>query len=401
MGNRIKNGIRGTDFLLYLTCIVTSAFGCLMVYSATRNDALEAGRFMDTECLVMILASAAGIVFCLIISFIDYNSIVRLWPVIGAVCLLLIIALFKWGEAPADRPNARCWLTIFQIGDRKVTFQPSELAKVGFLVTFSAHLDRVRNEINKIKNVALLTFHALIPIGLIILTDDLGSAIIFGFMFIGMMFAAGLHLRYFAIAGGAFAAAAPLLWTKFLSNFHRQRILAIYYPQALSRSVYNTRIYQQQRAVDAIGSGGFFGDGLFKGTYTQSAAGIPVNESDMVFSVVGEELGFIGGFLLLAALAFIILRIIHTGKESHNLTGAVICYGTAFMIAVQVLMNIGMCLKLLPCIGITLPFISAGGSSGLCVYLALGLVMSIYRFNHSSPEPENFSYSRLMTPFGE
>ena len=400
MNNRLKQFIKGTDFILYIICILTSAFGCLMVYSATRNEAITNGLLIGRECLIMIIASAIGIALCIVISMIDYNSVVRIWPVIGGVCLLLIGALFIWGKAPADRPDARCWLPIIETGSFSVDFQPSELAKIGFLVTFAAHLDLVKNEINKLKNLLLLTIHALIPIGLIILTDDLGSAMIFGFMFIGMMFAAGLKIRYFAMAAGAFAAVSPILWTKFLSNFHRQRILAVYYPEALSESVYKAKIYQQQRAVNAIGSGGLLGDGLFKGTYTQSPSGVPVNESDMVFSVVGEELGFVGGILLLAALVFICARVMQTGRKSATLHGAIICYGTAFMISSQVIMNIGMCLKLLPCIGITLPFISAGGSANMCVYFAIGLCMSVYRYNKNNVS-ENFRYVGYNTPFAE
>ncbi len=377
MNDRLKNSFKETDFLLLFGCLAASVYGFLMVHSATRNDALESGLPLSRELIVMIVSAAIGILFCIIISFFDYNSIERMWFFVAAVCLLLILALFVWGEAPEDRPNAKCWLpTPFG-----VYFQPSELAKVGFLITFSNHVERVRRDMNKPLNVLLLTLHALVPIGLIILTDDLGSAIVFGFMFTGMMFMAGLKIRYFVAAFGAIAAAVPVLWTKFLSNFHRQRILAIYYPEALSETVYKARIYQQQRAVNAIGAGGLFGDGLFKGTYTQSEAGIPVNESDMVFSVVGEELGLVGGILLLAILAFICLRIIKTAKCAYNVSGSLICYGTVFMISSQAVMNIGMCLKLLPCIGITLPFISAGGSANLCIYLAIGLVLSVYRFN--------------------
>lgn len=400
MKSRLISIIKGTDWILYLVCIITSAFGCLMVYSATRNSAMANNLFMGRECLIMIVSAAIGIVLCFFISIIDYNSISRIWLFVGAVCLLLILSLFVWGEAPADRPNARCWLPIIKSDSITVFFQPSELAKSGFLVTFATHLNMVKGEINKLKNVILLTIHALIPIGLIIMTDDLGSALIFAFMFIGMMFIAGLKLRYYAMAFGAVIAVSPLLWTRFLSAFHRQRILAIYYPESLSKTVYEARIYQQQRAVNAIGSGGFFGDGLFKGKYTQSPAGIPVNESDMVFSVVGEELGFLGGILLLCVLAFICIRIIIIGRKSATLTGSAICFGTAFMISSQVVMNIGMCLKMLPCIGITLPFISAGGSANMCIYLAIGLVMSVYRINRNDGL-STLGYNSIITPFTE
>lgn len=395
----IKYHIKETDLLLYITCILTSAFGALMVYSATLHDAVKDGDAISRECLLMIVASGVGILACFFISYLDYTALVRLWPFLGGVCLILVLLLFPFGDAPSDRPDAKCWLPIIKTDGFSVNFQPSELAKIGFIITFTAHIDAVKNNINSIKNIILLTLHALVPIGLIIITGDLGSAIVFAFMFVGMMFVSGVKLRYFAVAIGAVIAVLPILWVKFLSNFHRQRILAIYYPQALSEQAYKTIVYQQQRAINAIGSGQLFGDGLFKGTYTQNGS-VPVNESDMVFSVVGEELGFFGCIALLAVLAFIIIRIISVGRKSRNLIGSLLCYGTAFMIGAQVIINIGMCLMLLPCVGITLPFISAGGSSNLCVYFGIGIVMSVYRFN-ANREPINFRLVNISTPFSE
>lgn len=396
----LKHTLRETDLLLYITCILTSAFGALMVYSATMNAAAKSGLTLSRDCLIMICASALGIILCAFISLVEYNAIISLWPIAGGVCLLLLLALFIWGDAPSDRPDAICWLPIIKTETFTLKFQPSELAKIGFIITFTAHIDAVKDDINRVKNVLLLTLHAFVPMGIIVVTGDPGSAIIFGLMFVGMMFVAGVKLRYFAIAICAAVAAAPVIWVKFLSNLHRQRILAIYYPSALSESVYNKVIYQQQRCVNAIGSGKLLGDGLFKGTYTQSAAGVPVNESDMVFSVVGEELGFLGAIGLLAVFAFIIIRIVSVGRRSRNISGSLLCYGTALMIGSQVIINIGMCLMLLPCIGITLPFVSAGGSSNLCIYFAIGMVMSVYRFN-CDRDPVNFRLTNINTPFAE
>lgn len=396
----IRHTLKETDFLLYIACILTSAFGALMVYSATMNEAASSGLTISRDCLIMICASVLGIILCIFISLVEYNAMISLWPIVGGVCLLLLLSLFIFGDAPTDRPDAKCWLPIITTETFSLKFQPSELAKIGFIITFTAHIDAVKDDINRVKNVLLLTGHALIPIGIIVLTGDPGSAIIFGLMFVGMMFVAGVKLRYFIIAACGVVAAAPLLWVKALSNLHRQRILAIYYPSALSESVYNKVIYQQQRCVNAIGSGKLLGDGLFNGTYTQSAAGVPVNESDMVFSVVGEELGFIGAVGLLAVLAFIVIKIINVGRHSRNISGSLLCYGTAFMIGSQVIINIGMCLMLLPCIGITLPFVSAGGSSNLCIYFAIGMVMSVYRFN-CDREPINFRLTSINTPFSE
>ncbi|MBQ7006315.1 MAG: FtsW/RodA/SpoVE family cell cycle protein [Oscillospiraceae bacterium] len=396
----IKYALKETDFILYIACILTTAFGALMVHSATRNDAIADGDLISRDCLIMIIAASAGIIACFIISFLDYDAIVRLWPLVAGVCLLLLLLLFPFGDGPSDRPGARCWLPIIQTDSFVVNFQPSELAKIGFLITFTAHIEAVKDNINSIRNILLLAMHAIVPIGIIIITDDLGSAMVFAFIFIGMMFVAGVQARYFVVAVGVIIAFVPLLWTKFLASFHKYRILAIYFPSALSEDVYETIIYQQQRGVNAIGSGGFFGDGLFKGTYTQSATGVPVNESDMVFTVVGEELGFIGAMAFLAVMVLIIVRIVAVGKKSRNLAGSLLCFGTAFMIGAQTIINIGMCLKLLPCVGITLPFMSAGGSSNLCVYFAIGIVMSVYRFN-CSRDPVNFRLVNISTPFSE
>ncbi len=396
----IKYALKETDFILFLLCLFTTAFGVLMVHSATRNDAIADGTLIGRDCLVMIAAASVGIIACVIISFLDYDAIVRLWPLAGGVCLLLLLILFPFGEGAPGREDAKCWLRVINFGGVVVRFQPSELAKIGFLVTFTAHIEAVKDSINSLKNVLLLLIHAVVPIGIIILTDDLGSAMVFAFIFVGMMFVSGVQLRYFAVAIGGAVAFIPLIWTKFLASFHKYRILAIYYPSSLSEDVYEKYIYQQQRGLNAIGSGQFWGDGLFKGTYTQSATGVPVNESDMVFTVVGEELGFIGAAGFLAVMVLIIVRIVSVGKKSRNLSGSLLCFGTAFMIGYQTIINIGMCLKLFPCIGITLPFLSAGGSSNLCIYFAIGIVMSVYRFN-CNRDPINFRLTHLSTPFSE
>lgn len=371
-----------------------------MVYSATRNEAIREGALISRDCLIMIIAAGLGALLSAFISFLDYEAIVGTWPFVAAACLAPLLALFVWGDGPSDRPDAICWLPIIKTENFTVNFQPSELAKIGFLITLTAHINAVREHINDLKNILLLTLHAVIPIILIIVTDDLGSAIIFAFVFIGIMFASGVKLKYFVAAFSAAAAFAPLLWVKFLAPFHKRRILAIYRPSALSEEAYKTVIYQQRRGINAIGSGRLLGDGLFKGTYTQSPRGVPVNRSDMVFTVVGEELGFVGCILLLILLAFIVFRIISIGRKSRNLTGALLCLGTAFMLSSQIIINIGMCLMLLPSVGITLPFISAGGSSNLCVYLAIGIVMSVYRFNRYR-EPVNFRLTHISTPFAE
>jgi rod shape determining protein RodA len=390
----LRFAFKETDWFLYLTCILTSAFGALMVYSATRNKALDAGTFLSRECLIMVIASTVGIAFCLVISFLDYDSIIRLWPIVAGVCLLLILLLFPFGDGPSDRPNARCWLPILKLGDTKVNFQPSELAKIGFIITFSVHLDTVSDNINALKNVLLLCIHGAVPVILVIVTGDMGSALIFLIIFVVMLFSAGVSLKYFLLGGVFVAAAIPLMWNFVMTSIQKDRILALFEPEK-----YPDIIYQQEMGLKAIRNGGMFGMGIFNGTYTQSpTASVPENENDMIFSVIGEEFGLIGCILTLIVFVVIVIRIITIGKNSRDNTVTLICSGVASMVAAQVMVNIGMCLELMPVIGITLPFLSAGGSSNLCIYIAVGLILSLRRHTLER-DIVNFRYKNISTPF--
>ncbi|MBQ8943099.1 MAG: FtsW/RodA/SpoVE family cell cycle protein [Clostridia bacterium] len=393
----IKYFFKETDWVLYLACIITSVFGAFMVYSATYNTIPE-GSVIARECVSTIAGSVLGIIICFVISLFDYEVIMRLSPFISAVCLLFMISLFKFGQSPSNRSDAICWL-YFNIAGFKISFQPSELLKTGFIISFTTHIDAVRDNINSLKNILFLGIHGIIPIGLVILTGDLGSALVFVVIFIGMMFLAGVHLRYFIAGAAAVTAAIPVLWIKFFSSFQKNRLLAVYYPSALTKETYEAVIYQQARGLKAIGSGMLTGQGYLKGALTQSGY-VPVTESDMIITVIGEELGFIGCLAVLGILTFIVFRLAKDGRKSSNLSGYLLCSGAALMIAAQSVINIGMCLSLLPCIGITLPFISSGGTSNMCIYFAIGVAMSVYR-RCSERNPVNFRVRNISTPFRE
>ena len=388
----VKNFFKETDFSLLIPCMLLSAFGILMVHSATLRSVTD-GTF-SRDVTVMLIAVSAGIVFALIISLFDYEFIIRLWPIVAGVSLLLMLALFKWGSSPNGRDDAISWLYINALG---INIQPSEILKVAFIITFSMHIDMLKDRINELKSIIMLLFHAMIPIGLVVLTGDLGSALVFIVIFIGLLFVSGVFIRYFAAAISFILAISPILWMFFFSDFQKSRFLAIYYPQALEEYDYEKIIFQQKQGINAIGSGGFSGSGIFKGYYTQNGI-VPESNNDMIFSVVCEELGLLGGLFLLALLAFVIIRIIIVAKNTRDNVSKLICWGVALMLSGQIIINIGMCLKLLPVIGITLPFMSAGGSSNICVYLALGLVFSVYRFNKERA-PVNFRLGHVSTPF--
>lgn len=380
----IKKAFKETDKLFLLLCLVLSSFGTVMVSSATHRTVTD-GSFLSRDAKVMVLALALGLVACMIISFIDYDIIIKLWPVIAAGSLFLMLLLIPFGSTPTGREDARSWL---QITD-KLYLQPSEILKIGFIITFSKHLSVLKNDLSSVKNVFFLCVHAMIPIALVVYTGDMGSALIFMMMFVGMMFIGGVHWVYFPLGIVAVGAALPVVWYKVFDNIQRDRILALIDPQS-----YPNEIYQQQQASNAIREGGFFGTGLFSGSYTQSGS-VPESQNDMIFSVICEETGLIGAFALLVVFALLAIRIVYVAKRSNNYAASMLCYGVMFMIIAQVVINIGMCLKLLPVIGITLPFISAGGSSVVSLYLAVGLVLSVYRSSGSIGYDDDYRFSRI------
>lgn len=386
----LRKTVRETDWLFLGLCFLLSAFGVLMVASASFRTKAD-GALLSRDALVMIFATVLGVAIALVISFVDYDLILKLWPLValGSVGLMLLL-LTPLGVAPDARSDARSWLKI--LPRFNLYLQPSEILKIGFIITFSVHLDKVRHEISSFRNVLLLCIHAAIPIGLVVVTGDMGSALIFILMFIGMMFVAGVHWLYFPAAALLVGAAAPIVWYRVFGDIQRNRILALIHPDD-----YPKEIYQQRQGMHAMQNGGLFGTGYLRGDFTQSNS-IPESQNDMIFSVVGEELGLIGVVALLALFALFALRVVKTGKRAHNFAAQMLCYGIMFMVMAQVVVNIGMCTQILPVIGITLPFISAGGSSVICLYLAIGLVLSVYRSSRGL-QYDDYRYARLAVSY--
>lgn len=387
----IKNFIKETDKILLLLCVFASTFGCVSVLSATHWSLGEGERF-TRDFIVMCLAVVAGIIIALIISLIDYEFIMRISPLIGLFCILIMIITLLFGVGPEERPDAKTWL---KIGNTGIFFQPSEIVKIGFIITFGVHIEKIKSKINHPLSILQLLVHALIPIGLVVISGDMGSALVFVIITVVMLFLSGIHWGYFLAGGLLLLASLPLVWVFVLDKIQKDRFLAIIYPE-----LYPDIIYQQERGLVAIGSGGITGQGLFNGALTQIPNAIPESENDMIFAVIGEELGLIGCITALVVLTAIVVRIIRTGRHDKVGNTKIMCCGVAAMIAGQVIINIGMCLMLLPVIGITLPFFSAGGSSNLCLYFSIGLILSFYRYNQQR-DLIHVSQSNIYNPFSE
>lgn len=354
----IADYIRECDKFLLMLCTGATLFGCVAVLSAG-----SARQFT-----VQLVSLFIGLILAVAISKIDYKVFAKIWPIAAIVGLIPVFLTFYIGYAP-DGTDDKAWLLL----PGNLSFQPSELLKIVFIITFSLHLGAVSEEINKIRNVLLLCLHGGAPVLLIHLQGDDGTAIVFFVIFICMTFAAGLKIRYFIAAAVTVAAACPIVYLYILNDDQKARILSLFgSEQDLLGSG-----WQQWRGRVAIANGGVFGKGLFKGDLVQSGS-IPEGYNDFIFTSIGEELGLIGCLVVFLLLLAICVRTLKVGHLSRDNTGEYICVGIFAMLAAQIIINIGMCVSLLPVIGVTLPFFSAGGTSLCCLYGGIGLVLSVY-----------------------
>ena len=362
--NRAADYLRECDKVLFLLIIVATLFGSIEVLSSTYYVMPGLRQF-----IMHIFGLVIGLVAVVMISSINYRSIIRVWLPIAVLFLIPVLLTFVIGYAPPGTDD-KAWLLL----PGGISIQPAEFLKIAFILSFSWHLSKVGDGISKLKNVLLLCVHGAIPVMLIHIQGDDGTALIFAIMFVAMMFAAGLKLRYFAIAGGAAVVGAPIIYFFVMNDAQRSRIYSLLFP---AEEDYLGILWQQSRGRSALANGGIFGQGIFHGSLVQSGS-IPEGYNDFIFCSIGEEFGLIGCLAVIALLVLVCLRVIKISKSTSDRTGLFICTGAFAMIAGQTMINIGMNITLMPVIGITLPFFSAGTTSLLTVFISMGLVMSVY-----------------------
>lgn len=366
MGNfkeNFKIYLEKTDIWLWVFTFVATIYSLLLI-----SDMQRAGEY--NYLFTQIVAVLIGIAFAVLISLVNYKYFIKYWWIFALIGFALAGAVFVFGETVKGTDDT-AWIRL----PGGFTIQPSELMKICFIITFSKHLSYLSDN-NKLKTplgVIGLAVHLGIPIVLIHMQGDDGAVLIFIFMAIAMSFLSGVQAKYFAIIGGALAVGLPLLWTFILNDEHRNRILALF---DLDGNALNNYGWQQYQSKVSIASGQLSGDGLYNGN--RVAFGIvPEQENDFIFTVAGEEFGFIGCMLLLVILFVIISRLLIDAKKAYENKGSYICYGVFGLIASQTIINIGMVLGIVPVIGITLPFFSSGGSSVMSMMIAIGLVQSV------------------------
>jgi len=363
---RIADFIRETDKILLTLCTFASLYGVMAVYSATRHQESLRPPIIQMICLLM------GIGAALVISAIDFTHYTKRWYLVAALGVIPVILTFFIGIAPAGTDD-KAWLDL-----GFTAFQPSELMKICFTITFSSHLSYVKENINKLKYLIPVCLHGGFPVILIFLQGDYGTALVFAVMVLVMMWCAGVSWKYFVLAFAIFAGVSPFIYFFALNDDHRSRILSIFNLEADIQG----DGYQQYRGRVALANGGFGGQGYLKGSLTQ-VGGVPEGHNDFIFVSIGEELGFLGCMVVLILLGAICLRALRIAAVCRKDTGKLICVGFFAMIFAQIVINIGMCVSILPVIGVTLPFFSAGGTSLLSLFLGVGLVLSVYKHRDS------------------
>lgn len=361
----LKEKLLKMDITVAVCALSMTLLSILVLWGG--SDSFSGGA---QKVMVQCTAAALGVVLMIVIASIDYDEICSRFELAFfavSVAMLVLVLVVNIGSASDTNHN---WIKIPGI---PFNIQPAEFVKVTFIITFSRHADRVRDEINRLKNVALLMLHAGVIIGLVMMTGDLGTVLIYLFATAVILFAAGLSLWYFAAAALIIVIAAPLLWDK-LAEYQRLRIMAGFDP-TIDPEVYG---YQAIMSRKAIIAGGFSGAGLTGGT---QFAKVPAAHSDFLFCVLAEKLGFFGtlGYMLL--MTVLVIRILIIARRARKDYASLICVGIAAVLIAQTLENIGMCLAILPVVGITLPFFSYGGSSMLTMYICMGVIQSICTHN--------------------
>ncbi len=359
MLNFRKSIVKRFDFVLFITVILLCIYGLVMIASATKS--FETSRFIKVQTISMIL----GIGCIIILVIMDYRILGKLYIPIYVFCNILLVAVLIFGTGD-ESWGARSWLSIG--GFR---FQPSEIVKIGLIISISKFIDNNKNDINNLWTLLKILLFAGVPIFLIYKQPDLGTALVFVFFIIIMLFIAGLNIKYFVYTIIAGIISLPILWFS-LKGYQKNRILNFLNPQ---NDTSNTG-YQAWQSKIAVGSGKILGRGLFNGVQTQFGF-IPEKQTDLIFAVIGEELGLIGGVVLIVLFGIMMYRLVKIARNTTDLFGSLMVTGITAMLFFHIWENIGMTIGLMPITGIPLPFISYGGTSLLVNMISIGIALSV------------------------
>jgi rod shape determining protein RodA len=358
------------DFILVVATLMVSAIGVVMVYTATRGPLLAAGddpkSFLKKQGLFVVL----GIITMLVVAVFDYR---RLEPLATVLYWLIVLALVGVFVVGSSAQGAARW---FSLGPLQL--QPSEFAVLALILAIASYCARRDEDGLAWRDVFRLLILAGIPIVLVLLQPDLGTAMIMVIVLLVMLAVAGLPIRILVmLLIGTALVALVAVEGGLLHHYQIARLTTFLNPNNKSTNPYvQSAIYNLQEAKNAIGSGGLLGSGIGHGAQTNLGY-VPEQQTDFIFTAVGEQLGFVGAVGLLSLLGVIAWRVLHAAVVSRDIFGRLVCAGLFAFIAFSVFQNAGMTMGIMPITGIPLPFVSYGGTAVLVFFSAVGLALSV------------------------
>lgn len=374
MFNLKKKNIKDIDLLLLLSTIALSVYGLVVLLSAYGGN-ISAIR-------TQLISTIIGFIAIGILCTMDLDVIKRSFWVIYGLSIGLLILTLLIGRG-LDAWGAKSWIYIGSF-----SIQPSEIVKILLIFSFAAYLDKYKLTINEPKRLILSLIFVGFPVGLILLQPDFGTAMVYLFFIAAMLFVAGISWKWIIILLLAGLAAGFIIFTN-LSGYRADRIENFLNP---NRDTSGSN-WQQQQGLIAIGSGMLNGRGYMKGTQSQYGY-IPEKETDFIFSVLAEELGFIGAVVLIVLFAIVILRLVKIAKSSRNTFVTNMVTGIAAMLFIHIFENIAMTIGLMPVTGIPLPFLSSGGTFQLICLAEIGLALSA-SMQKSIKDPDILDYDTI------
>ena len=367
----VGNHLKQIDKILPIICLALTAFDVFLVNTMYETGIVDKGT-LNTQ----IVASIIGIAAATVISFIDYRTLSKLWFIYAPVAVILQLLLFT--PLGVQRDDDIAWLDLGFFN-----LQPSEVLKFVYILTLATHISKLGDKLNSIPQFLLLCVHGLFPVGLIMLQGDAGSALVFLFIFICMLFMAGLSWKYFVVGIAAVPPVIYVAWNYIMQDHHRQRFLILFDKQMQEEERLGM-YYQQYNGTIALGSGQLTGLGFDPDKFTET----PEIYNDYVFAYIGMTMGFIGCMAVVFALASLCLKLLSNASGASDDLGKLICVGVFAVIFFHSVINIGMVLSVVPVIGIPLPFISTGGTAMIMMHACVGLVLSVS--SHKSKEKHMF-----------
>ena len=378
----LKDFSKKGDMFLLILCLVVAGSGLVFIASATSAEKFEGNlRYLAIQSLSIFL----GVVCYALVSSIDVDVISEHRGAMVAFNTFLLLMLIPFGTDNGS--GNRSWLDIPLL---PMNIQAAEVCKITYILIMASVMSSHQNRISHPASILHMGLHLVGLVGLnLALSSDMGVSLIFVFIFIGMTFAGGVSLWWFALAIGLIATAFPILW-QFLGEYQQNRILILFDPTIDPQGI-NER-YHSKINLQSLTGGGLFGQGLFNGNRTQGG-NLFAQHTDYIFSSMGEELGFFGCVAIMIMELLIIGRCIYVGTRCQDYMRRLICYGAASALMFQVMINVGMCIGVMPVIGLTLPLISYGGSSVVTIFAMLGLVSGAYA------RPSSLSHERYVQPY--